>query len=101
MLTSDGRYRSAEAIERRKQNMAIKQATGRFNHLKARWRNQNPEKVKAINAANYAVRDGILKKQPCEVCESDHRTHKHHDDYDKPLEVRWLCSKCHTAHHKN
>lgn len=37
--------------------------------------------------------------QPCEVCGSDYRIHRHHPDYDKPLEVMFLCSKHHQEWH--
>ncbi len=92
-------YRSNKAIIRRKKRMAEKQADGRYNHIKKAWIVKNPEKRKAINTANNAVRDGRLTRQPCEVCGSTTRIHKHHDDYSKPLEVRWLCGKCHYAEH--
>ena len=53
-----------------------------------------PEKYKARYTLRNAVRLGIIKKQPCEKC-GDNKSHGHHDDYSKPLEVRWLCHKCH------
>lgn len=33
--------------------------------------------------------------QPCEVCSTKENVHKHHDDYSKPLEVRFLCDVHH------
>ena len=42
-----------------------------------------------------AKRSGKLLPLPCEEC-GVAKTVGHHDDYDKPLEVRWLCQ----AHHK-
>lgn len=53
----------------------------------------------ASQAVNYAVRRGYLVKQPCEVCGATDRVHGHHDDYSKPLDVRWLCVKHHRQHH--
>lgn len=29
-----------------------------------------------------------------------HKVQAHHDDYSKPLEVRWLCVPHHALHHK-
>lgn len=63
-------------------------------HKKA-WIERNPEKRAAHIALNNAVRAGRVVKGPCEVCDSTGRVHGHHDDYTKPLEVRWLCP----AHH--
>lgn len=57
-----------------------------------------PEKVLAHRAVNTVLKNGSLIKQPCEEC-SNPNSQAHHDDYSKPLEVRWLCTKCHTAHH--
>lgn len=60
-----------------------------------RWRKENPEKYAAHLVLNNAVRAGKIVKQPCEVCGSTKRVHGHHDDYSKPLEVRWLCALHH------
>lgn len=46
-----------------------------------------------------AIREGVLTRQPCETCSAE-PTEAHHDDYEKPLDVRWLCKSCHRAWHK-
>jgi hypothetical protein len=40
-----------------------------------------------------AVKRGEIKYQPCEVC--GEKAQAHHDDYSKPLEVRFLCRTHH------
>jgi hypothetical protein len=47
-----------------------------------------------------AIRAGILLRKPCEVCGKE-KVDAHHDDYMKPLDVRWLCRKHHNEHHRN
>jgi hypothetical protein len=47
------------------------------------------------------IRQGVLIRLPCEVCSTDEDVQAHHDDYEKPLEVRWLCRKHHREHHNN
>lgn len=49
-------------------------------------------------AVRAALRSGKLVRQGCEVC-GETKTHAHHDDYSKPLEVRWLCVAHHHDHH--
>lgn len=53
----------------------------------------------ARSALYKALRVGTIVRQPCEVCGATHRIHAHHDDYSKPLAIRWLCSLHHRQHH--
>lgn len=54
-----------------------------------------------VVTSNY-IRDGKLKpSEACSICNSKELIEAHHDDYTKPLEVRWLCIKCHKEWHKH
>ena len=63
------------------------------------WASRNPLKRKAHIWVGNAIRDGRLIRDICEKCGSENVT-AHHDDYEKPMEVRWFCGPCHRAHHK-
>ena len=65
---------------------------------KAEYRNRNPIKAKAHAIVARAVRAGNLFKEPCAECGKED-VHAHHDDYLKPLNVRWLCSAHHSQWH--
>lgn len=64
-----------------------------------RYREENPKKYKAHLIVNNAVRGGYITRKPCEICGEADNTHAHHDDYDKPRIVRWLCPVHHKAWH--
>lgn len=55
-------------------------------------------KHRASDTVRKAVNRGTMKRGPCEVC-GDLKTHGHHDDYNKPRQVRWLCRKHHMVEH--
>lgn len=63
------------------------------------YRENNPKKYRAHYLVCNAVKRKRLEKEPCEVCGSE-LSQAHHDDYDKPLEVRWLCAQHHSDWHK-
>jgi hypothetical protein len=46
-----------------------------------------------------AITAGKLTRGPCEACGAAENVEAHHDDYAKPLDVRWLCRPDHAAHH--
>lgn len=64
------------------------------------YRQKNPDAYRAHTAVSNAVRDGRLKKEPCLFC-AEERVHGHHRDYSAPLDVIWLCAKCHHRLHAN
>lgn len=65
----------------------------------ARAEPEEAKKEAARDKLKYAIRSGKLKRLPCEKCGAT-PTHGHHHDYDKPLEVVWLCAPCHGKEHR-
>ena len=63
-----------------------------------KYRELYPKKYKAHAMVNRAVRAKKLFKEPCEIC-GNINVNAHHDDYDKPLNIRWLCSVHHHDWH--
>jgi Zn finger protein HypA/HybF involved in hydrogenase expression len=72
------------------------------NKAKRKWAERNAIKYGASTIVGNAVRDGkLIKPEYCEDCGcKPERLHGHHDDYAKPLDVRWLCPQCHSNWHK-
>jgi hypothetical protein len=66
-----------------------------------RWnaKNMNPIRRVAYSLVVSAIRKGVLKRLPCEVCNKPNGF-AHHDDYNKPLEVKWFCNFHHSEYHR-
>lgn len=60
----------------------------------------NRAKCRARLQAWRAIQSGELVRQPCEKCGAA-KVEAHHDDYSKPLAVRWLCRLHHIAERCN
>jgi|GWRWMinimDraft_13_1066021.scaffolds.fasta_scaffold01635_5 hypothetical protein len=65
--------------------------------LKAKWRSDFPERKKAHLEIYYALKKGLLFKQPCFMC--GEKAEAHHPDYSRPLDVIWLCPPHHRQAH--
>jgi len=94
-------YKDNLEQERDRSRKYTKTENGKINSLKHTYLSikRYPEKYKAHYIVSYEIQKGSLKKQPCEVC-GEIIVQAHHDDYSKPLEVRWLCPKHHRMLHK-
>jgi len=95
----DARLRDPKRMEMRRQYQ--KTAKGKAAHSRAckNWVEKNQVKRSAHILVGNRIRSGELIKQPCEICGCKD-VHAHHDDYAKPLEVRWLCDEHHNEWHR-
>lgn len=71
----------------------------RHAELSREYRKRHPEKIIAQNRLNYAIKKGLIKRQPCEGCGTDQKVHAHHHNYDDWYNVKWLCYVCHKLEH--
>ena len=64
-----------------------------------RYRKMNQKEDRARRIFYYHFNKGEIKKiELCQIC-GKKETEPHHFDYDKPLEVVWLCRSCHKYLH--
>lgn len=76
-----------------------KQQRTKRQEYKKLYRARCLERDSAGQALRTAVREGhIAKPDRCQDCGVTEKIEAHHEDYSKPLEVAWLCPRCHKAH---
>ena len=69
--------------------------------LARKWKRDNKEKENAHKKVARAIKVGkLVKPTVCSICPSTEKIEGHHDDYDYPFIIRWLCQKCHLDHHR-
>jgi hypothetical protein len=64
----------------------------------ARWKAEHPLEIWAHQALASAIKRGLIQREACEICgkpEAD----AHHDDYHRPLAIRWMCRRHHLQFH--
>lgn len=93
------------SLLKKRTTMRPQRQVGAANHF---HRGGPTEDDAAQNMVELALRHGtMMRPSACESCGSsgrfrDGRTsvQAHHPDYNKPLDVMWLCQRCHHAWHK-
>lgn len=65
---------------------------------KLRAMQKNPQRFRAMQIIHTAIRNGTLVRAVCEIC-ANPKSEAHHENYDKPLEVQWLCRRHHNEAH--
>ena len=97
------RYRRNKEKRRAAMDAYMQTEAGKAAHNTAarEWARRNAAKRAAHVAVGNAIRDGKLVKGLCELAGDDcsGEVQAHHDDYSKPLEVRWLCVGHHGVEH--
>lgn len=62
---------------------------------------RHPVERRARVTLGNGLRDGrLIRPAACQSCGAKERLDAHHPDYSKPLEVMWLCKRCHGAEHR-
>lgn len=65
-----------------------------------RKRERFPEKERAHHAVNHAIAAGkIIRPTVCPSCDTETFIESHHEDYNKPFDIDWVCKECHTKLH--
>lgn len=82
----------------RKYNSEWRKKNGYHSEVKAKIK--FPEKEKARRKLQNSVKSGKILRGSCEVCGKPN-SQGHHRDYQKPLEVQWLCPLHHAEQHKD
>ena len=94
------RERNIESIREYDRQRALLPARKKLNiEVNRAWRSEDKRRGAAHSAVSRAIRKGTLVRSCCERC-GNPKSVAHHEDYDRPLDVNWLCQPCHKQRHK-
>lgn len=72
----------------------------KINARMAKYRATHRKEFRARYKIEKRKRRGYITEEPCQVCRTTKNLHGHHPDYDKPLEIIWLCPLHHSKVHQ-
>jgi hypothetical protein len=93
------KYRSEHREEFRARARIWRRKNAQQQNEQLRLRRRVNGMSKAHLRIQKLLKNGTLTRKPCEVCGKT-PTDAHHDDYSKPLSVRWLCRYHHLSKHR-
>jgi len=96
------RANNPDRIEARKRYSQTEEGrTAKQRALKS-YQERFPLKRAAHIITGNAIKSGkLVRPNAYESCGSTEKIEAHHDDYTKPLSVRWLCERCHKEWHRH
>ena len=101
--------KKAKRSEQRKASRAQEVNRARERKSATEYRRRHPEKADAKRIVRSAISRGdLIRPEACSQCglgcvraDGAPGIQAHHADYSKPLDVVWLCIKCHAKEHRN
>jgi hypothetical protein len=66
-----------------------------YLYMKGGNNNMDNKQIKNAKRAVYrALQVGKIERAPCWVCAAEYGLVQQHEDYSRPLEVKWICKEC-------
>lgn len=86
--------------QKRYREKNVEEIRKRRNELRKEKKIHNTIEVKARKAVFMAIKKGCLvRANNCQMCNKECKPEAHHGDYNRPLEVIWVCKPCHGTIH--
>lgn len=107
ILEKQKKYQKTKRVENpleirekdKKKHLIRKKEEKEYQKQYSKTHKSDPFKLKARVIVNNAIKLGKLKRpELCERC-TNKKPQAHHPNYEFPLQVLWLCSKCHALEH--
>ena len=99
---ADGHLNKCKVCTKKDTAKYTKDNPKKTGEYKKQWARRNSTKRAAHIIVGNAIRDGhLIRPDKCENCGCSSNLQAHHDNYMKPLDVRWLCVACHSDWHNH
>ena len=83
-------------VETRKRYMGTERGKELSRLASKKYRLKHPDRCEARKIVRRAIDSGeLVRPTICPSCDTETFIESHHPDYSKPLEIEWLCNKCH------